>query len=90
MLSDILEPFDDLTGKENLATMFANDKKKKRSQSERRLLSDTCKMRYATIPHSTACSDLANAQQPWGEKIIFCPGLTEQTVGHFYLSRFNE
>eukprot|EP00092_Neocalanus_flemingeri_P012008 GFUD01012945.1.p1 GENE.GFUD01012945.1~~GFUD01012945.1.p1 ORF type:complete len:926 (+),score=278.03 GFUD01012945.1:158-2935(+) len=80
MLSEILEPFDDLTGKENLATMFANDKKKKRSQSERRLLADSCKMRYATIPHSTACSDLVNAQQPWGEKITFCPGSTEQTT----------
>lgn len=80
MLSDILEPFDDLTGKENLSTLFANDKKQKRSQSERRLLADTCKMRYASIPHSTACSDLANAQQPWGEKILFCPGLNEPKI----------
>lgn len=78
MLADILEPFDGLTGKENLATMFANDKKKKRSQSEKRLLVDTCKMRYATIPHTTSCSDLINAQQPWGERFTFCPGSTEQ------------
>jgi len=77
MLSDILEPFDNLTGKENLAILFANDKKKKRSQSERRLLADTCKMRYATIPHSTSCSDMANASQPWSEKVLFCPGLNE-------------
>lgn len=80
MLSEILEPFDELTDKENLATLFANDKKKKRSQAERRMLADTCKMRYATIPHSTACSDLVNAQQPWGEKITFCPGISEQQV----------
>ena len=89
MLSDILEPFDDLTGKENLSTLFANDKKQKRSQSERRLLADTCKMRYASIPHSTACSDLANAQQPWGEKILFCPGLNEPKVDIFcYIEHF--
>jgi len=80
MLADILEPFDNLSGKENLSTLFANDKKQKRSQSERRLLADTCKMRYASIPHSTACSDLASAQQPWGEKILFCPGLNEPKV----------
>ena len=80
MLADILEPFDNLTGKENLAILFANDKKQKRSQSERRLLADACKMRYATLPHSTTCSDMVDSQQPWGEKVLFCPGLNEPKV----------
>merc|ERR1719431_72191 len=80
ILSDILEPFENLKGSENLSTLFANDKK--RSQSERRLLADTCKMRYATIPHSTSCSDLVPHGQPWAEKNMFCPAIGDKKVVH--------
>merc|ERR1712059_50640 len=54
----------------------------KRSQSERRLLADTCKMRDATIPHSTSCSDLVPHGQPWAEKNMFCPAIGDKKVIH--------
>ena len=80
MISETLEPFLELTGKENLSTLFVNEKSKKRSQAERRMLADTCKMRYASIPHSTTCSDLIIAEQAWGERRVFCPGLGKPKV----------
>ena len=73
MLGDILEPYEKLTGTDNLATMFASSKKTGMSQSQRRLFADTCKMRYATLPHTCLCSDVARTEQPWAEKITFCP-----------------
>ena len=42
----VLEPFEVLTGSENLCLLFAD--RGKRSQAERRMLSDTCKMRSVT------------------------------------------
>ena len=76
MLSEILDPFDKLEGGTNLATMFASSKNSKKtglSQSQRRAMADTCKMRYATLPHTCLCSDVARTEEPWAEKITFCP-----------------
>ena len=73
MLGDILEPYEKLTETDNLATMFASNKKTGMSQSQRRMFADTCKMRYATLPHTCLCSDVARTEQPWAEKITFCP-----------------
>ena len=53
--------------------MFSGEKKKTLRPSERRLLSDSCKMRYATIPHSSSCSEVARSDQPWGERKTFSP-----------------
>jgi len=80
MLSDILDPFDQLTGSENLATLFANDKS--RDKSERRMLVDTCKMRYATIAHTTPISELLPHGQPWADKTMFSPSVGEKKVAH--------
>ena len=73
MLGDILDPYEKMTGTDNLATMFASSKKTGMSQSQRRLFADTCKMRYATVAHTCLCSDVARTEQPWAEKITFCP-----------------
>ena len=43
----VLEPFEALTGEENLCTVFAE--RGERSQAERRMLADTCKMRWALL-----------------------------------------
>ena len=73
LLGDILDPYEKMTGKENLATMFASSKKTGMAQSERRMFADTCKMRYGTISHTCMCSDVSKTSQPWAEKITFCP-----------------
>jgi len=77
-LVEVLEPFESLTGKENLATLFAD--RGARSQVERRMLADTCKMRYATIPHMTSCSEIAPATNPYAGRQSFCPNKIEKRV----------
>jgi len=77
-LAQVLEPFEALTGTENLATAFTD--RGSRSQAERRMLVDTCKMRYATIPHLTTCSDLAPAANPYAGKQSFCPLSVDKRV----------
>lgn len=84
-LADVLEPFDDITGKENLSTMFVTERKskdKERSATATRALAETCKMRFATIPHSTSCSDLILAHTPFEDRPIYCPEKTDNTVIH--------
>jgi hypothetical protein len=71
-LAQVLEPFEALGGEENLCTLFAE--RGKLEQAERRVLADTCRMRYATVPHSTSCSDLAPASNPHGPKQVYSPG----------------
>ena len=73
LLADIIEPYENLTGAENLVVMFTGERRKNMRPSQRRMMSDTCKMRYATIPHSTTCSEVARTEQPWGERNTFCP-----------------
>ena len=81
LLADIIEPYENLTGSENLVVIFSGGKKKMLKPSARRLLSDSCRMRYATIPHTTLCSEVARSEQPWGERNTFCPaGLSSQQV----------
>ena len=81
LLAEIIEPYENLTGSENLVVMFSGGKKKTLKPSARRLLSDSCRMRYATIPHTSLCSEVARSEQPWGERNTFCPaGLTSQQV----------
>ena len=46
-----------------------------RIRGEFRHLSQYC--RYATLPHTTACSDLAPAANPYVAKQSFCPGVSE-------------
>jgi len=75
-LADVLEPFDDITGKENLSTMFVTERKSKdkaRPAAATRALAETCKMRFATLPHSTSCSDLIMANTPYNERLTYCP-----------------
>jgi len=82
-LANVLEPFDDVTGKENLSTMFVTERKsedKARSATETRALAETCKMRFATLPHSTSCSDLIQVNIPWSDRVTYCPENTENTV----------
>ena len=73
LLADIIEPYEAITGTENLVMIFSGKKKRSMRPSERRMLSDTCKMRYATIPHTTSCCEVARSDQPWGERKPFCP-----------------
>jgi len=82
LISECLEPFEKIEGKENLATLFSNEKEK--TPQEKRMLSDTCKMRYATIPHSTSCSDLSpNTDKLGCERKSFCPrGVEDKKVIH--------
>ena len=81
LLAEIIEPYESLTGSENLVVMFSGGKKKTLKPSARRLLSDSCRMRYATIPHTSLCSEVARSEQPWGERNTFCPaGLNSQKV----------
>ena len=77
-----------LQASDNLCTLFTD--KSKMDQAERRALMESCRMRYltttkrpqtqlclfryATIPHSTACSDVAPATNPYGAKQGFSPG----------------
>ena len=36
--------------------------------------------RYATLPHTCLCSDVARTEQPWAEKITFGPSGNERQV----------
>ena len=81
LLAEIIEPYENLTGSENLVVMFSGGKKKTLKPSARRLLSDSCRLRYATVPHSSLCSEVARSEQPWGERNTFCPaGRSSQQV----------
>ena len=78
-----------LQASDNLCTLFT-DKSKMDQAERRALMescrmryltkneeasdSTFCLFRYATIPHSTACSDVAPATNPYGAKQGFSPG----------------
>lgn len=86
LIADVLEPFEKVKPTDNLATLTHKDTKdKSKSSSDLKMIGEGCRLRFGSIPHQCACSDLVLKLEPWSQmsqtKFQFAPAkLQEEKV----------